>query len=89
MTECTKDPIEDCGSGVQIERRYLDGALEGIAWWHLCHGVPREDFMGTRPPWQDGWVVVQTQPLTLSPSILCRVCQFHGHICEGKWVPAP
>jgi len=34
--KCTKDPIEDCGSGVRIERRYLDGNLEGIAWWHVC-----------------------------------------------------
>ena len=86
VLRCTKDPIEDCG-GVRIERRYLDGNLEGIAWWHFCDGVEREDFMGTDPPWQDGWVVEQVQPLTLSPSILCRVCQFHGHIREGKWIP--
>jgi len=85
--ECTKDPIEGCGSGVRVERRYLDGVLEGIAWWHLCHGVECEDFMGTEPPWQDGWVVEQVHPLTLSPSILCRACQFHGHIREGKWIP--
>jgi hypothetical protein len=77
---CTKDPVEDCGSGVRVERRYLDGNLEGIAWWHTCNGIEREDFMGTRPPWDDGWFVVQSQPLTLSPSILCLVCRFHGHI---------
>ena len=86
--KCTKDPIEDCGSNVKIERRYLDGNLEGIAWWHICNGSEREDFMDVQPAWKDGWVVEQVQPLTLSPSILCRACQFHGHIREGKWVPA-
>lgn len=89
MTVCTADPIESLGSGVRIERRYLDGVLEGIAWWHPClGGEEREDFMGTSPPWKDGWIVVQVSPLTLSPSILCRLCQFHGHIVNGVWVPA-
>ena len=76
LTTCTADPIEDCGSGVRIERRYLDGSLDGIAWWHLCNGVDREDFMVVQPAWRDGWIVVQVRPLTVSPSILCRVCQF-------------
>jgi hypothetical protein len=85
---CTKDPIEDCGSGVRIERRYLDGVLDGIAWWHTCGGSEREDYMGMQPAWPDGWTVEQAQPLTLSPSILCRVCNLHGFIRDGKWVPA-
>lgn len=88
MTICTADPIEDMGTGVRIERRYMDGELQGIAWWHVCNGVDREDFMSAKPAWDDGWDIVQTQPLTLSPSILCRLCQFHGFIQAGKWVPA-
>ena len=36
------------------------------------------------PVWQvDSW-----DPLTLSPSVLCRSCGNHGFVREGKWVPA-
>jgi len=33
------------------------------------------------------WTVESWEPLTLSPSLLCH-CGDHGHIREGKWVPA-
>lgn len=34
------------------------------------------------------WQVNQWEPLTLSPSLLCRTCGDHGFIRDGKWVPA-
>lgn len=34
------------------------------------------------------WTVESDDPLTLSPSILCRVCGDHGFVRNGKWVPA-
>lgn len=34
------------------------------------------------------WQVEAWEPLSLSPSLLCRVCGSHGYIREGKWVPA-
>lgn len=34
------------------------------------------------------WQVVQWEPLTLSPSLLCRACDDHGFIREGRWVKA-
>lgn len=34
------------------------------------------------------WDVVSEDPLTLSPSLACRVCGDHGWIRDGKWVPA-
>lgn len=34
------------------------------------------------------WQVVSIEPLTLSPSLLCRVCGDHGFIRNGKWVKA-
>jgi hypothetical protein len=85
---CTREPIEDMGSGVRVERRYLNGVLGGIAWWHVCCGVEREDYMPMQPAWKDGWVVERVAPLTLSPSILCLVpeCKRHGFIRDGKWV---
>lgn len=35
-----------------------------------------------------GWDVVSTEPLTLSPSLLCLLCNSHGFIRDGKWVQA-
>jgi hypothetical protein len=34
------------------------------------------------------WTLVQKEPLTLAPSLLCRACGHHGFIQEGRWVPA-
>lgn len=34
------------------------------------------------------WQVISENPLTLSPSLLCRVCGDHGFIREGKWIKA-
>lgn len=34
------------------------------------------------------WDVLQQDPLTLSPSLLCRVCGGHGWIRNGRWEPA-
>jgi hypothetical protein len=33
------------------------------------------------------WTVESWEPLTLSPSLLCQ-CGDHGHIRDGKWIPA-
>lgn len=40
------------------------------------------------PPDSPRWTVESTEPLTLSPSLLCRGCGNHGWIREGRWVPA-
>jgi hypothetical protein len=55
----------------------------------LFDHVP-EDLRGKRG---DGsprhvWHVESMDPLTLTPSILCRVCKHHGFIRDGRWVPA-
>lgn len=36
------------------------------------------------------WKVVQSNPLTLEPSVMCKGegCQLHGYIRNGRWVPA-
>ena len=36
----------------------------------------------------DGHTIVNRDPLTISPSILCPDCGTHGFIREGRWVPA-
>jgi len=35
-----------------------------------------------------GWAVTQTDPLTVTPSILCHSCKTHGFIRQGQWIPA-
>lgn len=32
------------------------------------------------------WSVLAWEPLTLSPSVLCRGCGSHGWIRDGRWV---
>lgn len=32
-----------------------------------------------------GWRVIQVEPLTVSPSILCDRCKTHGFITNGMW----
>ena len=34
------------------------------------------------------WTVEQEDPLTLSPSVLCRGCGDHGFVRAGRWVRA-
>lgn len=34
------------------------------------------------------WTVYNLDPLTLSPSLLCKKCGSHGFIRDGKWVNA-
>lgn len=46
------------------------------------------DLPGTQSRGRPLWQVVSWEPLTLSPSILNRVCGWHGFIRDGKWVTA-
>jgi hypothetical protein len=34
------------------------------------------------------WTVESWEPLTISPSLLCNICQHHGFIRHGRWVVA-
>lgn len=72
----------------------------GLYYWHhrLDNGKPCQGFIffdlpvvhekykaaESTPVWQvESW-----DPLTLSPSLLCRRCGDHGFIRGGSWVPA-
>lgn len=35
-----------------------------------------------------GHVVVSTDPVTVTPSILCEDCGLHGYITDGVWLDA-
>lgn len=88
--------IQDIGHGVRIKFhvRVGGGPRVGLVESHRgpdgreCSGavtfnVPEAaDLPGPR------WTVELWEPLTLSPSILCRTCGHHGFIRAGRWVPA-
>ena len=82
------------GEGVSIELRRMPHAAmpAGVAYKHPngkggeCEGWA--PFTGTPGGRDDGWDVQSLEPLTISPSLLCRACGHHGFIREGKWVPA-
>lgn len=85
---------EDIGHGVLMERVITeDGRWVGIFEEHAgnggrCLGAAMFDVEDN--PFSSGpkWRVESWDPLTLSPSLLCRICGNHGFIREGKWVPA-
>lgn len=83
---------EDIGHGVSIVRVSYEGEPAGVEYYH-----PRPDgsecsgwahFVGGSWDFPGGWTVEKREPLTLSPSLLCRGCGHHGFIREGRWVPA-
>lgn len=93
----------DIGGGHQIKfAEYGGDSHSGMRDRHLRpdNGLPCEGFITfTGSPWaqeftKDGvcsiqtWEVQSFEPLTISPSLLCRACGDHGFIREGKWVKA-
>jgi hypothetical protein len=93
----------EIGHGVVIRftTRYDhdDDLAIGLHYWHdrpdgggRCQGFVFFDIPEVEPyragSARDGWQVESTDPLTLSPSLLCRSCGHHGFIRGGAWVPA-
>lgn len=86
----------DIGGDHRIKLASFEGEPAGIDYWHLkpdgswCKGWA--DFRGSKWAVQfgpnTGWELVKLNPLTLAPSLLCRVCGDHGFIREGKWMTA-
>lgn len=70
-------------AGLTVWHRKQDGAW--CCGWVSFNGSAWVKSFGGRV---QGWDVQQRAPLTLSPSILCRVCGDHGFIREGRWVKA-
>ena len=92
--------IVDIGHDVQIEiirSALAGGEAVGLDYTHpgktqRCAGFLYFDTPKVREvfdPVESGmWQVEQRDPLTLSPSLLCRACGHHGWIRDGRWVPA-
>lgn len=95
-----KDGVLDIGHGVRI-RLFTADDIDGSAGLIESHPTPaggrcsgaihfaRTTTSGAQAwPEDVTWKVEQEDPLTLSPSLLCRVCGHHGWIRSGRWVPA-
>ncbi len=83
--------VVDLGNGAKYSRVEYEGQWVGINYWHLnpsgnlCGGwIP---FVGSAIPGGGTyWDVLSSEPLTLSPSLLCSRCGHHGFIREGRWI---
>lgn len=86
MSEWHRGEWENIGHGNRVRRVFQpDGTLDAIDWDHGCKVVNAPDYIPVTPP--NGWKLESEHPLTISPSLLCRACQCHGFIRDGKWVP--
>lgn len=71
----------------------LDPDGKHFAWWHECRSDSGRwwfaetgwDVGGLLPLGPRAWTVQQADPVTLTPSILCRKCGLHGFITDGVW----
>lgn len=54
--------------------------------WHWCTGAQPD------PRWDGAFIsnhtIVQREPLTITASLACRDCSWHGFITDGKWISA-
>jgi hypothetical protein len=88
----------DLGHGVELKfTSWADHDRAGFIESHdrpdgqgRCEGGGMFDLPGVRDAFPERalWTVESWEPLTLSPSLLCRVCGNHGFVRSGIWVPA-
>lgn len=66
------------------------GGFEGhVLWSHDCinsegNAWRAETILPYRTP--EGWSLVSVDPITVTPSVLCKSCGTHGFITNGKWI---
>lgn len=71
-----------------------------VNFWHDCAGVDSllpehpEKFLihkdrprGLRLSGPPFWTLAKVSPLTIMPSIRCKLCGLHGYIRRGEWIP--
>lgn len=96
MSEFSKDswpPVVTLGPGRTLQRvDNSDGTVYGFIETHPRpdNGQPCEGGIALRTAEvkHPSWVVESVDPITLSPSILCKGCGTHGFVTDGKWVTA-
>lgn len=74
--------IDPCGVIVHHKRPDNGDECEGACAFDMPHAA---EIFG---PDRARWTLVSLDPLTMEPSILCKLCNDHGYIRDGQWVPA-
>lgn len=94
MTVTGYDPHDDGATFLDADHSYKPVHREGsgepaglieshrLSDGRWCEGVVHFAGHGMGHP---EWIVIQADPLTLSPSIRCRTCGNHGFIEGGRW----
>lgn len=67
--------------GGDVQHPPVAGKCDGHGWVPFEGRAWERAFEGTIASWK----IESADPLTLSPSILCRACGDHGFIRNGKW----
>ena len=67
-------------AGISIRHQRLDGGGECVGI--VIFDLPDTGAMGYG---DHTWKVESLEPLTISPSVLCRRCGDHGFIRNGRW----
>lgn len=65
---------------------------DDLRWDHLCETIPDPELGQVRKRIAaflgPGHRIVCDDPVTIVGSLLCLSCKLHGHVREGRWVPA-
>lgn len=89
--------VIDLGDGHMLTLQTLEGEVSACVISHKKKdGTPCAGFLPfTGRAWARSfdnrmptWEVISESPLTLSPSVQCRICGDHGFVRDGKWVRA-
>lgn len=84
----------DLGGGHRLTKVISGGKFAGFVEIHPMKGSQAgAECSGSLPvkggPWDKGdgkgWTVETEEPLTLSPSVQCTICDTHGYIRAGRW----
>ena len=90
MLELIAAPDLGLGAHGRLLDPFEDGEVRGFEYAH-----PRPDngewcsgYAPCSPARLEDWELVSRDPITLSPSLLCRICGHHGFVIDGRWVSA-
>ncbi len=84
--------LDDDNAFTWTHTKVEDEPTGGLHWHRIRKDIP--DGLSATPGWcvggiffgGGGWTLERKEPLTISPSLLCRACGSHGFIRDGKWV---
>jgi hypothetical protein len=93
VTALASEDQLDLGHG-HLFAAVLDNNNQLVGWLHTHPdkrsptGTLCQSFCAVRPlNGSPVHQIISVEPLTLLPSLLCRMCGAHGHVTNGRWEP--